>query len=60
MEDKPKDEKEEKPTWYSLHKEQIKLIQWLLYHLKKHDTGGKEKTIRKEEKDFTVTFEWFY
>lgn len=26
----------EKQTWYSLHKEQVKLIQFLLYHLKKN------------------------
>lgn len=28
--------KDKKPTWYSLHKDQVRLIQYLLYHLKKH------------------------
>ena len=38
------EKKDEKPSWYSMHKEQIKLIQFLLYHLRKN----KEKTVKEE------------
>lgn len=49
---------EPKKTWYSIHKEQIKLIQWLLYHLNKSKAGGeKEKgRIEKVVGDFKVEF----
>jgi hypothetical protein len=39
------DDKKEKPSWYSLHKEQVKLIQFLLYHLRK----GKEKPVQDDK-----------
>jgi hypothetical protein len=34
-ENKEKQVEKEKKTWYSLHKEQVRLIQFLLYHLQK-------------------------
>ena len=40
------EKKDDKPSWYSMHKEQIKLIQFLLYHLRKH----KEKPVKEESK----------
>ena len=49
----------DKASWYSLHKDQIKLIQFLLYHLRKNkekkvepDNGMK---IKREET--VVTFD---
>jgi len=51
-------EKVQKPTWYSLHKEQIKLIQWLLYHLKKHEKEEKKRQESKmTQQDFLVNFD---
>lgn len=48
-----------KASWYSLHKDQIKLIQFLLYHLRKN----KEKKVEPENKiqikkeEIVVTFD---
>lgn len=36
-EDKPRDEKTQPESWYKRNKEQIKLIQYLLYWLQKHE-----------------------
>jgi hypothetical protein len=48
---------DEKPTtWYGLHKEQIKLIQWLLYHLKKETPQKPSGGIQKLRGDFSVEF----
>ena len=51
---------EKKKTWYSLHAEQVRLIQFLLYHLNKYNkkemkqnTAGMEKIYGK----FTLRFE---
>jgi hypothetical protein len=54
--DTPEDEK--KKTWYFMHKEQIKLIQWLLYHLQKSKRTTSETSSMKIEKgDFKVSFD---
>jgi hypothetical protein len=49
----------EKQTWYSIHKEQIKLVQWLLYHLRKHSRVQvkEESRIKLFTGDFTVRFD---
>lgn len=51
--DKPQET--DKKTWYSLHKEQIKLIQFLMYHLNKHKK--QEKKVEIKEADFVVKFD---
>ena len=53
------DDKKEKPSWYSLHKEQVKLIQFLLYHLRKNKEKPekKESVVKFEQKEITVTFD---
>ena len=59
------EEQQPKPTWYSLHKEQVRLIQFLLYHLKKNKEQKKASPIRifrqtdegKQEAEFLVMFE---
>ena len=48
---------EEKKTWYAMNKQQVKLIQWLLYHLRKHKTNPEAKSIiTKTEGDFLIDF----
>jgi hypothetical protein len=51
------DVKEPKSTWYSLHKEQVRLVQYLLYHLKK-DKKKKQLVVKEttNEDSFTVSF----
>lgn len=54
------DTKEPKSTWYSLHKEQVRLVQYLLYHLKK-DKKKKQRIVeyskeKTDEEVFTVSF----
>ena len=53
------EEKKEKPSWYSLHKEQIKLIQFLLYHLRKakEQPPENDKMIKIEKKEVIVSFD---
>ena len=53
------EEKKVKESWYALHKEQIKLIQFLLYHLRKHkQSPSKNETIIKiEQKETIITFD---
>ena len=41
-------DKKPKQSWYEANKEQVKLIQFLLYHLKKHET----KTPKQENEEF--------
>jgi len=50
-------DKEKKPTWYSLHKEQIKLLQWLLYHLKKQKMNDQPSGDQITTEEFIVKFE---
>jgi hypothetical protein len=52
-----RDTKEPKSTWYSLHKEQVRLVQYLLYHLKK-DKKKKQLVVKEttNEDSFTVSF----
>lgn len=56
----------QKPTWYSLHKDQVRLIQFLLYHLQKNKKQQRKsspmRVIRqlpdgKQEVEFLITFE---
>lgn len=52
------DAKELRSTWYSLHKEQVRLIQYLLYHLKK-DKKKKIIPVAQPQTNlevFTVSF----
>lgn len=48
-----------KPTWYSLHKEQIKLIQWLLYHLNKakREIPEQKSIIKIQSGEFIIRFD---
>ena len=53
---------DETKTWYELHKEQVKLIQFLLYHLKKYEKKITPPTdpkpqIKKTEGEFICKFE---
>jgi hypothetical protein len=53
-------QKKEKETWYSLHSEQIRLIQWLLYHLNKYNKGEMKQTdkpVEVIEGKYTLHFE---
>ena len=49
----------EKPSWYGLHKEQVKLIQFLLYHLKKHQARpvGMNDGLKIERGQFILKFD---
>lgn len=51
---------EDKKTWYSMHAEQVRLIQFLLYHLNKYNKKEMKQTdmpIEKVQGKFTVRFE---
>lgn len=66
MDDQKEQTQGQKPTWYSLHKEQVRLIQFLLYHLqksKKQQRGSSPLRVIRQDKDgkqeveFLITFE---
>jgi len=50
---------DQKPTWYGLHKEQVKLIQFLLYHLKKYQSKpiGTNDGLKIERGHFIIKFD---
>lgn len=60
MEEKETNIQKNQPTWYSLHAEQIRLIQFLLYHLTKYNKKEMKQTdlpMEKLEGKFVVRFE---
>ena len=54
--EKPTEDEDDKPTYYSLHAEELKLLQFLLYHLR-HKTERKQvTTMTVENKIHRVDF----
>ena len=47
---------EEKPTYYSLHAEELKLLQFLLYHLRHKSERKQVTTMTIENKIHRVDF----
>lgn len=44
-------------TWYDLHKDQVRLLQFLLYHLKKHEKQKQSMNQpTKPDSSFSVEF----